>query len=74
MASVFADVAEDIGQLKRHPTIQDRGGRQGIAESPDMNTGQAHRGGGQVAEVFELFVGFESSLLLIHQDAVDDFQ
>jgi hypothetical protein len=71
---IFADIPEDVGQLKGKTTIDCGLGRKGRLEFPNVKARQSDGRRDQVTVMLEPFVGVESRLRLVCQDTVDDFQ
>ena len=72
-SGVFANVAQDVGELESHAAFL--GQRQSAAgiEAEDMDDGQADDRGDLVAVAVELVEGFEAARLQVGDHAIDHF-
>src|SRR5579863_6135957 len=70
---ILADVAQDVGQLKRHAAFFGQRQRAGRIETEDVHDGQPDYGGHLVAVLIKLTEGFNLARFEIGKNAFDHF-
>jgi hypothetical protein len=71
LGEIGRDVANDVGELQRHPEVHGVGARAGVAVAEDLDADQANRRGDAAAVLRQRMKGRITRLGKVHLHAID---